>query len=209
MDLGEIGTGVLAGMFWLRIRTSVELLWMRYWTFSFHTMLGVCSMAALPVASRVVFSSTKLDIVNQSFIRSSAVCLKHKLVLDTSWRKWILTLHWVDSAERHGTLGAVTRLPVLHVASHVVQYNSSHFPLCSWYPKPSLCESWIQFIWKCLKWVITGQQKWFNFNHVRAFGNNCENSWPYRVKCRYTLQNWFISDIRPSVWDSRLNDFVV
>jgi hypothetical protein len=43
------------GLVWLGIRTGGELLWIRYWTFGFHEMLG-----NYLVASRVVFSSIEL-----------------------------------------------------------------------------------------------------------------------------------------------------
>jgi hypothetical protein len=43
------------GLVWLRIGTGGELLWIPYWTFGFHEMLG-----NYRVASRLVFSSIEL-----------------------------------------------------------------------------------------------------------------------------------------------------
>jgi hypothetical protein len=40
MDIGEVGWGDWTGLVWLRIGTGGELLWIRYWTFGFHEMLG-------------------------------------------------------------------------------------------------------------------------------------------------------------------------
>jgi hypothetical protein len=45
------------GLVWLRIGTGGELLWIRYWTFWFHEMLG-----NLRVASRVVLSPIELVV---------------------------------------------------------------------------------------------------------------------------------------------------
>jgi hypothetical protein len=47
------------GLIWLRIRTGGELLWIRYWTFGFHEMLGNYRVAWRLVASRVVLSSVE------------------------------------------------------------------------------------------------------------------------------------------------------
>jgi hypothetical protein len=55
-----------AGLVWLRIGTGGELLWIRYWTFEFHEMLG-----SYLVASRVVLSS----IERVSGLRNS---IKHR-----------------------------------------------------------------------------------------------------------------------------------
>jgi hypothetical protein len=49
------------GLIWLRIGTGWKLLWIRYWTFGFHEMLG-----NYRVASRVVLSS--IELVPQNII---------------------------------------------------------------------------------------------------------------------------------------------
>jgi hypothetical protein len=56
MDLGVVCTGLV----WLRIETSRELSWMRYWTFWFHKILGNYRVASQLVASQVVLSSIEL-----------------------------------------------------------------------------------------------------------------------------------------------------
>jgi hypothetical protein len=48
------------GLVWLRVRTGGEILWIRYWTFGFHKMLGNYRVAEHLVASRVVLSSIEL-----------------------------------------------------------------------------------------------------------------------------------------------------
>jgi hypothetical protein len=48
------------GLVWLRIGTDGELLWIRYWTFWFHEMLGNYRVAWHLVPSRVVLSSIEL-----------------------------------------------------------------------------------------------------------------------------------------------------
>jgi hypothetical protein len=53
MDVGEVGWGDEDWIGLAQIGTGGELLWIRYWTFGFHKMLG-----SYPVASRVVLSST-------------------------------------------------------------------------------------------------------------------------------------------------------
>jgi hypothetical protein len=61
MDLGEGLDGVIwTGLVWLRIGTSVELLWIRYWTFGLHKMLGNYRLAEQLVAYRVVPRSIEL-----------------------------------------------------------------------------------------------------------------------------------------------------
>jgi hypothetical protein len=40
MDLGEVDGVMWTGLVWLRIGTGGELLWIRYWIFWFHEMLG-------------------------------------------------------------------------------------------------------------------------------------------------------------------------
>jgi hypothetical protein len=41
MDLREIGWGTWTGSIWLRVGTGGGLLWIRWWTFEFHKMLGI------------------------------------------------------------------------------------------------------------------------------------------------------------------------
>jgi hypothetical protein len=41
----ESWDGVMTGLVWLRRGTVGELLWIRYWTFGFHEMLGNYRMA--------------------------------------------------------------------------------------------------------------------------------------------------------------------
>jgi hypothetical protein len=51
------------GLVWLRIGTGGELLWIRYWTFGFHEMLGnyrVASQTVLSSIELVVFSALQL-----------------------------------------------------------------------------------------------------------------------------------------------------
>jgi hypothetical protein len=57
VHVGEVGRGDVdwTGLVWLRIGTGGELLWIRYWTFGFHEMLG-----NYRVASGVVLSSIQL-----------------------------------------------------------------------------------------------------------------------------------------------------
>jgi hypothetical protein len=40
MDLVQVECGMWIGLVWLGIGTGGELLWIRYWTFGFHEMLG-------------------------------------------------------------------------------------------------------------------------------------------------------------------------
>jgi hypothetical protein len=58
MDLVETGRcGVWTGLVWFRIGTSGELLWTRWWTFSFNNMLINYRVATELVASKPVPSS--------------------------------------------------------------------------------------------------------------------------------------------------------
>jgi hypothetical protein len=77
-----------SGLVWLRIGTGGELLWIRYWTFGFHEMLG-----NYLVASRVVLSSIEL-VMSWHFVKlsfSSRICedvshgKKKMHVADTTW----------------------------------------------------------------------------------------------------------------------------
>jgi hypothetical protein len=45
------------GLVWHRIGTGGQLLWIEYWNFGFHKMLGNYRVASQLVASRVVLSS--------------------------------------------------------------------------------------------------------------------------------------------------------
>jgi hypothetical protein len=62
MDLAEVGWGDVTGLVWLRIGTGGELLWIRYWTFGFHKMLGNYRVSKQLGISGVVFSS--MDLVS-------------------------------------------------------------------------------------------------------------------------------------------------
>jgi hypothetical protein len=48
------------GLVWLRMGTSGEFLWIRYWTLWFHEMLGNYRVAYHVIASRVVLRSVEL-----------------------------------------------------------------------------------------------------------------------------------------------------
>jgi hypothetical protein len=48
------------GLVWLRIGISGKLMWIQYWTFGFHKMLGNYRVDSQLVASRVVLSSIEL-----------------------------------------------------------------------------------------------------------------------------------------------------
>jgi hypothetical protein len=56
MDLRQDGM-VWIGLIWLRIETSVGLLWTRQWTFGFHRMLGSSWVVAQWAASQEGLSS--------------------------------------------------------------------------------------------------------------------------------------------------------
>jgi hypothetical protein len=62
MDLGKMGWDCVdwIRLVWLRIGTSGDILWMRWWTFGLYKMLGNYWVATQPVASRVVLSSIEL-----------------------------------------------------------------------------------------------------------------------------------------------------
>jgi hypothetical protein len=62
MDLGEVGWCDVdwIGLAQDRNRWRALLLWIRYWTFGFHEMLGNYRVAWRLVASRVVLSSIEL-----------------------------------------------------------------------------------------------------------------------------------------------------
>jgi hypothetical protein len=47
------------GLVWLRIGTGGELVWIRYWTFGFHEMLGNYLVASRVVLSSIEFVSSK------------------------------------------------------------------------------------------------------------------------------------------------------
>jgi hypothetical protein len=72
MDLLEVGWGDQG---WFRIGTGGELLWIRYWTFGFHKMLGNYRVAKQLGISRVVLSSMELVsyYASQITIRSRLV----------------------------------------------------------------------------------------------------------------------------------------
>jgi hypothetical protein len=66
VDNIRVGLGEWDGVMWtglvrLGIGTGGELLWIRYWTFGVHKMLGNYRVASQLVASRVVLSSIELD----------------------------------------------------------------------------------------------------------------------------------------------------
>jgi hypothetical protein len=48
------------GLVWLRIGTGGELLWIRYWTFGLHKLLGNYRVSKQLGISRVVLSSMEL-----------------------------------------------------------------------------------------------------------------------------------------------------
>jgi hypothetical protein len=60
MDLGDVGWCDVDWIGLTQDRNRWELLWIRYWTFGFHEMLGNYRVAQHLVASRVVLSSMEL-----------------------------------------------------------------------------------------------------------------------------------------------------
>ena len=52
MDLQEVGCGVWTGSSWLKIWKAGGHLWMREWTFGFHKMRGISSLAKYRLASQ-------------------------------------------------------------------------------------------------------------------------------------------------------------
>jgi hypothetical protein len=60
MDLVKVGWVMWARLVWLRIGTGGELLWIRYWTFGLHKMLGNYRVSKQLWLSRVVLSCMEL-----------------------------------------------------------------------------------------------------------------------------------------------------
>jgi hypothetical protein len=86
------------GLDWLRIGTGGELLWIRYWTFVFHKMLGNHRVSKQLGTSRVVLSSTEL--VKLKIVRSGNVPLSkhlHELPVSNNIRQFLLS--WAVAPE--------------------------------------------------------------------------------------------------------------
>jgi hypothetical protein len=64
LDLGVVWTGLV----WLRIETGGELLWIRYWTFGFHKMLGASRVPKQLGISWVVLSCMELVRLSPSSV---------------------------------------------------------------------------------------------------------------------------------------------
>jgi hypothetical protein len=158
------------GLVWLRIGTGGEFLWIRYWTFGFHEIVGNYRVASLVVLSSI-FAMNKWTY-SRNTVEGQAVCLWAQLVrhcamntcggvdiyiLGTGWR-WVVSFmalplypHLPPLVDPRACRGDRVKWSFLTLAgligSRYTDWATEALHYCYHYSTVCNCDSWLAVDW--------------------------------------------------------------